>query len=282
MNKRQNINITDNMTQESKTVALNDILAEIHSELRTWFLVLTILFVTIFAITIYKDTNTYLTYFFNDINKIEKSGTTSNTKTDSTTADKNNSTELENKQKVENRSIYKMSPTTDVCFGSFNPNTYKFNITAILILAIILLYISMTFINGKKRQNLNDETFQMKWFMILSTILLCIYIYMTGGFLDSPFSSALSIYLAGFLLMQDREDSKNANIIIIIVALFSVAFPYLVYGYINSDDKTFFFNYSTRDGLVILRLFITLTLVIYSLYSGQRISNKINKLYGIK
>ncbi len=271
------------MTQETKTVALNDILAEIHSELRTWFLVLTILFVTIFAVTIYKDTNTYLTYFFNDINKIEQSGTSSTLiKSDSTMADTDNSTDLKNQQKETTLNISQSPFTTNVCFGSFNPNTYKFNISAILTLAIIFLWISMTFINGKKRQNQNDENFQMKWFMILSTILLCIYIYMTGGFLDSPFSSALSIYLAGFLLMQDRDDSKNANIIIIIVALFSVALPYMVYGYVNNDNKTFFFNYSTNDGLVILRLFITLALVIYSLYSGQRISNKINKLYGIQ
>lgn len=270
------------MTQESKTVALNDILAEIHSELRTWFLVLTILFITIFAVTIYKDTNTYLTYFFNDINKIEKNKAPSKVNTDSTTTDKNNSSKIENPKEDTDLNLYQSSLTTDVCFGSFNPNTYKFNISAILTLTIILLWISMTFINGKKRENQNDENFQMKWFMILSTILLCIYIYLTGGFLDSPFSSALSIYLAGFLLMQDREDSKNANIIIIIVALFSVAFPYLLYGYLNKDDITFFFNYSTKDGLVILRLVVTLALVIYSLYSGQRISNKINKLYGIK
>jgi hypothetical protein len=262
------------MIQESKNVGLNEILVEIHSELRSWFLVLTVLFMALFAITIYTDINVYLNHFYKDINNIEQFDTTSLIQSEKTTK-----TEA---QKIERFRTSPLTSNTDVFFGSFNHKTYTPEVSAILIFSIIFLFVSMTFINGKKRVNQKDENSQMKWFMILSTILLCIYVYMTGGFLDSPFSSAISIYLSGFLLIQDRDDSKISNIIIIALAIFFVILPYLVYGYINVDDEIYFFNYSTKDNNVYFRLVITLGLVIYSLYSGQKISNKINKLYGIK
>jgi NADH:ubiquinone oxidoreductase subunit 5 (subunit L)/multisubunit Na+/H+ antiporter MnhA subunit len=270
------------MTQESKNVSLNEILVEIHSELRNWFLVLSILFIVLFAFTTYKDIIAYIEHFNENVNDIAHFDNITSYHLDTPTTVGNTPYKKNESKNLEILGSSTLSSISDVHLGSFNMKAFNFNVYCFFIVTIIIMYILMTYVNGKKRVNQKDENSQMKTFMILSTVLLCIYIYLTGGFLDSPFSSAISIYLSGFLLIQDRDDSKISNIIIIAIAVFFVILPYLVYGYINVDDEIYFFNYSTKDNNVYFRLVITLGLVIYSLYSGQKISNKINKLYGIK
>lgn len=228
-----NINMTTN-----QNVGLNQILKIVYIELLWWFSIITIIFIGIFTVAIYKDKNIYLDYF--------KSPTDAN---------------------------------TNLFCGTFNPETYIFDLTMILCLIIIILLVAMVLLNGKDRENVTNTNFQMILFMFLSTIILCIYIFLTGGFLDSPFSSALSIYLAGFLLIQDRKDLKKINYIIVIFTTSIIFAPYLIYSYYNIDDNTYFFNYSKNDSIVNIRLILSFGLALYSIYMGQRINNKINGLY---
>jgi len=167
-------------------------------------------------------------------------------------------------------------------FGSFNPDVYKFHLTMILSVVMFFLIVFMALVNGKSRENEKDKNRQMIYFMMLSTTLLCLYIFLTGGFLDSPFSPVLSIYIAGFLLLQDRNDLKKHNIIILSLTSIYVTAPYFLYSILNTNDITYFFTYSTNDTVVNTRLVFSFGLALFSIYSGQRINNKINAHYATK
>lgn len=175
--------------------------------------------------------------------------------------------------------IKTITNNTTVFCGNFNGEFFTFHILAILVTAIVLIFVSMILINGKPRNDKKGKNNQMILFMFLSTSILCIYILLTGGFLDSPFSSTLSIYLAGFLLMQDRKDTNLYNKSIIVFASILVVIPYLLLSYYNSNDLTYFFEYKKHDYIANYRLFLSYGLAIFSIYRGYRINRKINKLY---
>ncbi len=168
---------------------------------------------------------------------------------------------------------------TTVFCGEFNGDFFSFHFVLTLTIFYIFTLVAMILVNGKPRVNKKDENSQMIIFMFLSTSILCFYIMMTGGFLDSPFSSSLSIYLAGFLLIQDRNDNKTHNIYIVIWTTILVLLPYLIFSYYNADDLTYFFDYSKNDVIVNARLILSYGLAIFSIYNGHKISNQINKLY---
>ncbi len=168
---------------------------------------------------------------------------------------------------------------TSVFCGKFNGNFFTFHLVLVSLVIYLFLLVAMILINGKPRENKKSENSQMITFMFLSISTLCFYIVMTGGFLDSPFSSSLSIYLAGFLLIQDRNDNRKYNVGIVIWTTFLVTLPYFYLSYCNTDDVTYFFDYSKNDLVVNFRLILSYGLAIFSIYSGYQISNKINKLY---
>ena len=171
---------------------------------------------------------------------------------------------------------------TNIFCGRFNGNFFKFNFVATLIIAMILLFVAMILVNGKPRISTKEDDTQMRVFMALSITTLSIYILLTGGFLDSPFSSALSVYLAGYLLIQERDDNKISNLLIMFYTTILIVLPYAYQAYFNTDDITYFFDYSKNDSISISRLSLSYGLAIFSLYSGHKINKKINNLYETK
>ncbi len=117
-----------------------------------------------------------------------------------------------------------------------------------------------------------NPVLKFKTLMITSIIILFLLVYSTGGILDSPFSSAVGVYVASYFIIQDRNDLKAMNTKILLLVLTLTILPYFLFIFGHSTQH-YIIVWNTDLKTNVVRLFLVILLIGFAGYS----SNKVNK-----
>lgn len=164
-------------------------------------------------------------------------------------------------------------------FGAYNESLISINTLGLLVVLIVLGWFALFMIGGARfSQKTSLEKWQLQLFISVSVLLVIAYIFLTGGILDSPFTSALSIYVGGFLILQERTDTKRFNFWLIVFIILLICIPYcLLYHY---SYEMFFFSWKNEhSGMTFTRFWVVLAVTGFSIWQADRINKKIEKIY---
>lgn len=164
----------------------------------------------------------------------------------------------------------------DFWYGAFNDIIINYKGLLYAIIGTVLLFICLFIVSGKTMvaDKLKILENQLYLFMFLSVTLLCVYIFFTGGFLDSPISPALSVYISAFLLLQDRDDFRKLNTYIVVWAIILIFMPYLIVLIYSSSELTFVLWKNNRN-MTMLRLVIAALSFFISIFHADKIAKKL-------
>ena len=168
---------------------------------------------------------------------------------------------------------------SEYSFGKYNQSLISRNKIGLLFTFIVAGWFCLFIVGGARVFSKPPlEKWQLQIFILVSVILVIIYIFVTGGILDSPFTSALSIYVGGFLILQERTDTKKFNNCLIGLTILFLCIPYFVL-YFSSCDL-FFFSWNTENSpITTIRLLVVLLVTGFSILQADRINKKIEKIY---
>lgn len=169
-------------------------------------------------------------------------------------------------------------PELSFICGSYNKEILGTTLFDILVFSGVVLLVLLLLIIGKKTTEKAIIKKQLEWFMFISILLINVYIFLTGGFLDSPLSSALSIYVGSFLIMQDRDDTKWLNISLILWTIILVCLPYVVVYWFSAAQLSFLKWTEVKD-ITFARYWVAFLITGVSIYHADKINKKINKKY---
>lgn len=113
-------------------------------------------------------------------------------------------------------------------------------------------------------------------FIVFSIIILALAVFMSGGFLDSPFSGVLPLYVGSFIILQEDKEFQTLNRTLVVLTVFLVIVPYVPLKLLTGSTSVLLWK---DDGTVtFLRLFISLILLVGTGYVGHRVFSKITDL----
>ncbi|MDR0864770.1 MAG: hypothetical protein LBO74_07550 [Candidatus Symbiothrix sp.] len=130
----------------------------------------------------------------------------------------------------------------------------------------------------------NSQTFLQCQFIIFTAsniTLVCTFIATTGSFLNSPFSGAITVYLANIITLYNNNNLKKVKSILIISAIFIFSITLLILPYIYSywiDNTFFIFDWSTDNCIVTLRLVVSILILIISIISSHNTNKKLSEI----
>ena len=158
----------------------------------------------------------------------------------------------------------------------FEPNEFIYSHNNMYHTIGVVVIIIMLAITG--REAIQDIWNKMQFFSLitLSVILLCEIVFITGGVLDSPFSGAISLYLASFILLQRDSEYWRFNVGIAVLTLLLLAFPYI---WLSINYKEMYIcKYYTYSSVTWGRLCINIFLLIVTGFAADRVSNRVNRI----
>src|ERR1035437_5847427 len=122
-------------------------------------------------------------------------------------------------------------------FGNFNKKIFTYWLAGAIAATCIATSILMWWVTGGKGAFL--DKFQLHIFISLCILLISIYIFTTGGFIDSPYSGVLSLYVANFFVMQGKHYFLNFKIFILSYTVILVTLPYIVLPLIFKNENIY-------------------------------------------
>ena len=113
----------------------------------------------------------------------------------------------------------------------------------------------------------------------LHVTVLCYAIYLSGGFLDSPFSGTLGMHLGFFILFQRRYGTlviaRRLNIFLGIWTLVLCGAPYVI---ANFHSNSFEFSTWSSNGLVVtFRIVLSFALMYATAWTAITIENRLER-----
>lgn len=168
------------------------------------------------------------------------------------------------------------SPTSGYCdlfLGQFNKKIFTYQVAGGIAATCIATSVLMWWVTGLR--GAFWESYKLYIFISLSILLLSIYIFTTGGFLDSPFSGVLSLYVANFLIMQGNHSFLNFKIFIIAFTIFLIVLPYIVLTFGLHEENIFMLRWGSANWVTNTRLYISLFLFLITTISSNNINRKI-------
>lgn len=141
-------------------------------------------------------------------------------------------------------------------------------------IAGIIWFILTVAIIALRPRTVAMDTVRLFLIIFSSVVLLALAVFFTGGFLDSPFSGAVSLYLGFFVLMSSKRGYRAATYFFILVTLFLMSLPYL---YISSKGFDHILRWKDTPEIMWARVIFTMMLLIVAGYVGKRVSDEVNR-----
>ncbi len=113
--------------------------------------------------------------------------------------------------------------------------------------------------------------------IFISVLLLAIIVFLSGGYLDSPFNGAVSLYIGCFILLQRKGGYPIFTIIIVMLTIFLLLFPY-IHLYRSGYSSLQIFNWNPSHTVTCFRLFITFALLFITLGVSYKVDSEIRKI----
>jgi hypothetical protein len=142
-------------------------------------------------------------------------------------------------------------------------------------IATLMLFV-LHFIDGDQasQKGWNNKKFFV--FIFFSVAIMAIAIFLTGGFLDSPFSGALALYLGCFILLQKDNQYKVFNWLLLAFTLAVTVGPYIIlYG---TGHPTYVLEWDPSHWVTCGRLVVSLALLIAAGFFGDKVAEEVRAL----
>ncbi len=173
--------------------------------------------------------------------------------------------------------------------GEFHPLTFssgRFNETLFsapgvggLFVVMVVGIMMLVLVGGRRfKENSIWEKIQLQFFMAISVVLVLICIGITGGFLDSPFTAALSIYIGGFLILQDRTDTQGFNRLLVAGTAVIILGAYAWLYYTGREMYFFTWRHEERE-ITLFRFCAAFAITAFSIWQADRTNKRIETLY---
>ena len=120
---------------------------------------------------------------------------------------------------------------------------------------------------------------QLKFALLIisSIILFILLVYITGGILDSPLSSAVGVYVTSYFIVQERKDLKRTNFYVLSIVFLMTFVPYLLYLIRPCEHYLIGWNTDLKTNL--LRLFLVILLIGFAGYWGDKVNKDLIKKF---
>lgn len=120
-------------------------------------------------------------------------------------------------------------------------------------------------------------TYKLFFVILSSVMLLALVVFLTGGFLDSPFSGAIALYIGFFVVMVKRRVYPKSNLIFIGLTTLLVLSPYLYLSH-KGYEKMHIVKWVEGPSVTWGRLIMSLLLSGAAALIGVKISDAISKM----
>lgn len=111
--------------------------------------------------------------------------------------------------------------------------------------------------------------------IIFLIFLLALAVFITGGFIDSPFSGAISLYLAFFIALMQARTHPYSSWTFVALTIALILSPYL-YLYWTNQPSLEYVRWRTSALVTALRLLITIFFLLSTAWVGETASGVLN------
>lgn len=110
--------------------------------------------------------------------------------------------------------------------------------------------------------------------VLVSVAILALVVFLTGGFLDSPYSGAISLYISFFILMVRKGEYPKYNIFLIIVTILLLTWPYF-YLYWRNYESVHIIQWKNTVPITFSRLIANIILTVVTVQVGANVSERV-------
>jgi hypothetical protein len=116
----------------------------------------------------------------------------------------------------------------------------------------------------------------IKLFVLIafSILLLALAVLLTGGFIDSPFSAAVSLYLGFFIALIHARTHQPSSWVFVSLTVICIVSPY-VYLYCQNHASLQILRWHTSAPTTAVRLMITISLLLITGWVGGKVSSEL-------
>ncbi len=143
----------------------------------------------------------------------------------------------------------------------------------------MFVFIATVYLILKTPGTLAADTMKVLVIILGSVLLLSLAVFLTGGFIDSPFSSAVAMYIGFFILLSRRRVFPKTNLALIALTVLLLAMPYLyLYHYRDDYPSMHIIVWHSTPLVTGGRLAISMLLLLVAGWVGARVSGEASKL----
>lgn len=124
-----------------------------------------------------------------------------------------------------------------------------------------------------------DSHRKMKRFLIIVFLiyLLALLVLLTGGFINSPFSGVISLYLGFFLALIQAGQYRRLSLVFVSIIIACIVAPY-IYLCWRSQGSLEILKWHASAPTTAVRLVITISLLLVTGWFGGRVSSEVTQL----
>lgn len=155
----------------------------------------------------------------------------------------------------------------------YEPNSFIFGSRAWFLWTGGFLGCLMLLVANMRPTQPRANVFRLFVLIFFSVVLLAIAVLLTGGFIDSPFSGAVSLYVGFFIAMIQGKMYRVSNWILVGTTVLCALLPY---AYLYATDRALHVvNWHTGPKIALVRLGITIFLLVVTAWFGAKVSDKL-------
>lgn len=113
--------------------------------------------------------------------------------------------------------------------------------------------------------------------VLTSVALLSLAVFLTGGYLDSPYSGPVSLYISFFILMIKRKEHPIYNGFLVIFTILLMSWPYY-YLYTHGYSSVHIIQWKTTPPVTFSRLGMGIFLSVFGAWVGASVSDQASKI----
>jgi hypothetical protein len=143
----------------------------------------------------------------------------------------------------------------------------------------LLITLPTLFITGGEAQSVRWNKFKFFVFIFLSVFILGSIVFLSGGWIDSPFTGPVSLYVGYFILLQEDKLTDWIyfffNSALVLFGIFLLVLPYWIMYHGNYPMYVLKWEESPR--VTFGRLTLNIILMLITVMIGQWVGNRVNR-----
>jgi len=157
----------------------------------------------------------------------------------------------------------------------FEPNGRIFQQSSWWIIGgLIVFLITVGVIVGQSASSNYTRHERTLGFTVLTSVtLLALAVFLTGGYLDSPYSGPISLYISFFILMIKKKEYRTFNTFLLLFTVCLMCLPYY-YMYRHNYQSYHIIKWDPSASITFSRLGMGVVLSVFGAWVGASVSDQ--------